>query len=407
MTSKTRTPLRRCVFVDRDGVVTSALNINVADETALVPGAREAIAMLRAAGFLVILVTNQGGLGENLDGSVRWKNRPLTREALAAIHARLAELLGEDARLDAVKVCPHSKSISCPCRKPSAGMILEAAAEWGIDLSGSFMIGDRATDVEAGNNAGVTSILVLTGPDGAQTKEKDIVGAGTLVLPSLLEAAKHILAQPAPKRTRAKATKKSTTTKNALVTSEKKPADTMTAAELIAQIARPQGAKSAVLMVGVPASGKSTFCDPLETRGYVRLSMDAIRKELFGDEGIIGDDKGAKLVRETFRQRLEEQLAAGKRVLIDNTNFSQRTRKPVLDRISAAGYTDVQLLILDVPLDECLRRNKGRTRVVNEEFMTMTYRELHGSGWPTSQEGKRVVIKPGTTRDEFVVTFPA
>lgn len=430
---KTRTTrkLLRCVYLDRDGVVTALLNINTPDQTVLIKGVREAIAKLRAAGFLVILITNQGGIGENLDGTVRWKNRPLTREMLALIHAFLQELLGDEARLDDIKFCPHSKAVQCKCRKPEPELILEAAREHGIDLAGSYMIGDRATDIEAGNNAGVTPILVLTGPDGAQTAEKDLVPPGTLILPSLVEAAEYILSQPARKPARRKTPKKAKsaakpvlsvtdtlsavrqavgsvkeTESKPLQAAVKKADGTMTTAELVAHVARLEGAKSVVVMVGIPASGKSTFCDPLEKLGYVRLNQDAIRKELFGDESIIGDAKGAKQVRELFRQRLEEQLAAGKRVLVDNTNFNQRNRKPTLDRISAAGYTDVQLLILDVPLEECLRRNAARSRVVPEDFMRLAYGELHASGWPTSAEGKRIVVKPGTTRDEFVVSFP-
>lgn len=384
---------RRCVFLDRDGVITSGININVADETRLVPGAKEAIAKLKSAGFLVICVTNQGGIGENLDGSVRWKGRPLTREALAAIHVRLAELLGDCAKLDAIKFCPHSKSVVCPCRKPAAGMITEAAAEFDVDLAASFMVGDRASDIQAGVNAGTTNILVLTGPDGDQTTEKDGLPAGTKVVPSIVEAADYILSLGS--------------SVPAALPADPAGERTMSASDLVKEVARAEGAKSAVIMVGVPASGKSTFCDPLVAEGYERHNMDAIRLELFGDEGIIGDEKGAKLVRDTFRKRLEESLAAGKRVLIDNTNFNQRTRQPVLDRLAAAGYTDVQLLILDVPLDECLRRNAARARVVGEDFIRMAFAQLHGNGWPTSKEGKLIVIKPGKTRNEFKVSFPS
>ena len=183
----------RCVFLDRDGVINLGGNINHAQDVVLVPGAAAAIAKLKKAGFLVIVASNQGGLGERLDGSIQWKGHPLTRENLAAIHAELLKQLGAEAAPDAIKFCPHSTSLNCECRKPKPGMLLEAAAEFGIDLAKSFMIGDRATDVEAGVAAGATGILVLSGMDG--DKDRNAVPTGTQIFPSLAEAADWILSQ--------------------------------------------------------------------------------------------------------------------------------------------------------------------------------------------------------------------
>jgi D-glycero-D-manno-heptose 1,7-bisphosphate phosphatase len=186
----------RCVFLDRDGVINQGMNINRPEDFKLIPGVIDAIARLKQAGYLVILASNQGGLGEDLDGSIRWKNRPMTREQLTAVHAEMAKLLGDSAALDAVKFCPHSKSVPCQCKKPNPGMLVEASREFGIDLTQSYMVGDRATDVAAGNAAGVTAILVLSGPDGPDTQDKHQVPQGTLQFPSLVEAADWILSQP-------------------------------------------------------------------------------------------------------------------------------------------------------------------------------------------------------------------
>ncbi|MBX9725522.1 MAG: AAA family ATPase, partial [Candidatus Obscuribacterales bacterium] len=125
-----------------------------------------------------------------------------------------------------------------------------------------------------------------------------------------------------------------------------------------------------------------------------------------GDESKIGDDAQQKLGRETFRNELETALAQGLNVLVDNTNFNQRTRNPVLDRVKRAGYTDVQLLVLDVPLDECLRRNSKRKRVVAESLIRMMHGSLHGDGWPQAAEGKVVTIAPTDDRQIYSVQFP-
>ena len=187
--------LKRCVFLDRDGVINEGINVNTAADMRLLPGAKEAIARLKKAGFLVVIVTNQGGLGEALDGSIQWKGHPLTRENLTKIHAEMLRLLGDDAQPDLIKICPHATSLGCPCRKPKDGMLREAAAELGIDLTKSYMVGDRTSDVLAGTNAGATGILVLSGPDGANCKDKKEVAVGTPIHASLKEAADWILSQ--------------------------------------------------------------------------------------------------------------------------------------------------------------------------------------------------------------------
>lgn len=138
---------RRAVFLDRDGVINRAV---VRDgkpyppdsvaELEILPGVPQALAALRAAGFLNVVVTNQPDVATG-------KQR---REVVEAIHARLARELA----VDAIKVCYHAAADGCGCRKPKPGMLLEAAADHGIDLASSYLVGDRWRDVAAGQAAG-------------------------------------------------------------------------------------------------------------------------------------------------------------------------------------------------------------------------------------------------------------
>jgi D-glycero-D-manno-heptose 1,7-bisphosphate phosphatase len=187
------TAKKRGVLSDRDGVLNEGINVNSPEQFKLIAGVKEAAAKLKAAGLPFVVVTNQGGIGENLDGSVGWKGRPLTREKLAAIHDEMNQQFGEDAQPDLIKFCPHGTKVGCECRKPKPGMLQEAAEELSLDLPRSYMIGDRASDIEAGNNAGCTSLFVLTGPDSDEQKAK--LPEGTLIFASFVEAVDYILSQ--------------------------------------------------------------------------------------------------------------------------------------------------------------------------------------------------------------------
>jgi histidinol-phosphate phosphatase family protein len=118
------------------------------------PFAAKAIKSLQNKGFLIILITNQSGIGRGF----------FDENALSEIHDKLIfELSRQGAKLDAIYFCPHISADECVCRKPKAGMILEAARNFQIDLQNSWMIGDKAVDVETGINAGTKTALVLTG----------------------------------------------------------------------------------------------------------------------------------------------------------------------------------------------------------------------------------------------------
>lgn len=147
------------VFIDRDGTLNVEKHyLHRCDDWEWIPGAVEAIRRFNAAGYRVIVTSNQAGIA-----------RGMYRDAdVAALHRRVdQDLERAGARIDAYYYCPHHPQHGavrdCDCRKPEPGMLLQAAREHAIDLPRSYMIGDKASDVEAGMNAGVTPILVLTG----------------------------------------------------------------------------------------------------------------------------------------------------------------------------------------------------------------------------------------------------
>lgn len=118
------------------------------------PFAADSINLLKEKGFLVILITNQSGIGRGY----------FDENALFQIHRKLVEeLKKKGAKLDAIYFCPHISEDKCACRKPKPGMILQAAEDFSIDLQKSWMIGDKAVDVKTGIKAGTKTALVLTG----------------------------------------------------------------------------------------------------------------------------------------------------------------------------------------------------------------------------------------------------
>jgi D-glycero-D-manno-heptose 1,7-bisphosphate phosphatase len=176
---------RRAVFLDRDGTIMEDSNY-VGDVTrvVLIPGADTALKRLQDAGYKLFIVTNQSGVGRGY----------FTREAVEAIHAHLDEYFGKSGvRFDRYYVCPHHPEDNCDCRKPKPKFLLEAAREYGLDLSRCFMIGDRPSDLQAGINAGTKTILVLTGA-GRDTAAKADVNAD-FVAEDVGEAATWILKQ--------------------------------------------------------------------------------------------------------------------------------------------------------------------------------------------------------------------
>lgn len=152
------------VFLDRDGTMNVEKGyIRNVDDLELIPGVARAIRKLNDAGILAIMTTNQTGAARGF----------YDVEHILALNNRVSSLLKEqaDAHLDAVYYCPHlakgtvvEYAIECDCRKPEPGMIQEAAKQFPqIDLAHSYVVGDKASDVVFGYNAGCQSILLKTG----------------------------------------------------------------------------------------------------------------------------------------------------------------------------------------------------------------------------------------------------
>jgi D-glycero-D-manno-heptose 1,7-bisphosphate phosphatase len=177
------------LFLDRDGTLNEEVDfLSDPEQLVMIPGAAAAVARLNAKGIPVVVVTNQSGIGR---GHYGWQD-------FAAVMGRMESLLAqENAWLDAVYASPHHEQAQGeyavpdhPERKPNPGMLLRAAEEHGLDLSRSWMVGDKDIDLEAGRRAGCRVALVRTGY-GARVDGS----AADLVAESLPEAVERILAQ--------------------------------------------------------------------------------------------------------------------------------------------------------------------------------------------------------------------
>jgi D-glycero-D-manno-heptose 1,7-bisphosphate phosphatase len=159
---KSDRPARPAVFMDRDGTINEQMGyINDESRFVLLGGVAEGIRLLNTNGYLAVVVSNQSGVARGYF--------PL--ELVFRVNRKMQELLeAEGAYLDAVFFCPHHKngsvpgfSISCDCRKPLTGLFDKACGQMSIDLSRSYVIGDRCTDIEFAESCGIPGILVETG----------------------------------------------------------------------------------------------------------------------------------------------------------------------------------------------------------------------------------------------------
>ena len=175
---------RWTVFLDRDGTINRKAPegdyIRSPDQLVLLDGAAGAISRLRAAGALVVVVTNQRGVARGL----------MTLDDLAEVHRQLAAMLADaGAEVDAVYSCPHEAD-SCDCRKPEPGMFLRAAEEHpAIEFGASAMVGDSTSDIEAGSRLGMATVLLADSPPpagGAESRPDHVA-------PSLAVAADWLL----------------------------------------------------------------------------------------------------------------------------------------------------------------------------------------------------------------------
>ena len=180
--------MKPAIFLDRDGTLNEEVDyLSDPEQLVLVPGAAAAVAKLNAMGIPVVVVTNQSGIGR---GKYGWQD-------FAAVMSRMGTLLAmENAWIDAVYASAHHEkgegdyaAVDHPDRKPNPGMLMRAAEEHGLDLSRSWMVGDKDIDLEAGRRAGCRVALVRTGYG------TEVEGSlADLVAESLPEAVERILA---------------------------------------------------------------------------------------------------------------------------------------------------------------------------------------------------------------------
>ena len=140
---------RAAVFLDRDGVLCEEKGyLHTGDALSIFPFAAEAVRTLHDMGYLAVVITNQSGVARGL----------LTEEDLKRMNRELQERTG----VDAVYYCPHLEG-ECGCRKPKTGMIDRAREDFDIELSRSWLVGDRASDIQTGINAGIKTALLESG----------------------------------------------------------------------------------------------------------------------------------------------------------------------------------------------------------------------------------------------------
>lgn len=181
--------MKRAVFLDRDGVINRAFVRDGKpyppadlEQFEILPGVERAISALRNAGFLIIVTTNQPDVAKGIQ----------RREVVEAMHARLLAA----GLCDDIMVCYHVAEDGCECRKPKPGMLVEAARRWEIDLTGSFMVGDRWLDVTAGKAAGCYTFFVDCNyreacHDTPDARVRSLDEASRLILQGLYRRGEH------------------------------------------------------------------------------------------------------------------------------------------------------------------------------------------------------------------------
>lgn len=174
----------RAVFLDRDGTIARDVHYcRTPEDFELLPTVPEAIKVLNASGFKVVVITNQSGIARGY----------FTEETLAQIHKKMVdELKKHGASVDSIYYCPHQPDEGCECRKPRTALFRQATKELDIDLTRSYVIGDMQMDIDAGKTLGCQTVLVTTGLNNAN----EVANSPDYSADTLLQAAQWITSQP-------------------------------------------------------------------------------------------------------------------------------------------------------------------------------------------------------------------
>jgi len=184
-----KTLLRPAVFLDRDGVINEELGyVHRVEDFHILPGVLEGLAVLQRAGYALVVITNQAGIARGIYSESTYL--VFTQHIIDHFRSMGIVFLG-------FYHCPHHPSglddlyrINCNCRKPMPGLLLQAAAEHGLDLDQSVLIGDKRSDIDAGRAAGVASCVLV---ESGHRLDPDSFKSADIVLPGLLEAAQWIV----------------------------------------------------------------------------------------------------------------------------------------------------------------------------------------------------------------------
>jgi D-glycero-D-manno-heptose 1,7-bisphosphate phosphatase len=171
---------QKTVFIDRDGTLIEEVNfLHRVEDLRFFDYTNEAVKLLKKHGFLIVIATNQSGIGRGV----------YTENQMHKVHEAIQTQLTE--KIDAFYFCPHLPDEGCHCRKPNLGMIEQACKDFAIDLNRSWMIGDKVLDVELGHNANIKTALVKTGYG-----EKDVnrlKNQPDFIAETLIEAVRFII----------------------------------------------------------------------------------------------------------------------------------------------------------------------------------------------------------------------
>jgi D-glycero-D-manno-heptose 1,7-bisphosphate phosphatase len=152
----------RVVILDRDGTIVIDRNyLSDPEGLSFLPGAIEGLRSMHSQGYRLIVITNQSGVGRGL----------FSMESLQQMNARLTAMVDQSgAQLERIYYCPHRPEDQCVCRKPGTKLLLDAASELGFEPRRAIVIGDKASDVEFGRNAGATTMLIAQDPASAHAR---------------------------------------------------------------------------------------------------------------------------------------------------------------------------------------------------------------------------------------------